>query len=96
MCTDTDTTRDMDTFILIRLCSDLCHTVGVNGWACLLFLSLLVQFLPFFPAGGKSMLKINKITKEEMEQYSNASFISMTAFSCVVYTKEKLEALLLP
>ena len=53
--------------------------------------------------------KISEITQEETEQlielvtedqsssdYSNAPFISMTATFCVVYTKEKLEALLLP
>ena len=68
MCMDMDTATDLDTFILIRPCSDLCHTIRVDRWACPLFRHFSCLLPPFFPAGGKKVPKISKITREEMEQ----------------------------
>ena len=71
MCTDTDTATDpdTDTFILIGPCSDLCRTVWINGWACPIFSSIFVPFPAIlFPAGGRTMPKISKITREDTEQ----------------------------
>ena len=75
MCVDTDVAMDPDieTFILIRPCSDLCHTVQVNGWAFLSFAPLLVAFPDMLSCQWNSVCdltipKISKIMKEETEQ----------------------------
>ena len=46
---------DMEMFILIGPCSDLCHIKWVNGWVCLSFVSLLVSFLTILSCRWKSM-----------------------------------------
>ena len=54
MDTNTATDPDTDTFVLIKLCIDLCRTVRVKGLACPLFSSLPVTFSAvLFPAGGQ-------------------------------------------
>ena len=57
MFTDMDIAVDLDveTFILIQPCSDLCHIVQVNGWACLSFASLLVPFPDILSCWWKSL-----------------------------------------
>ena len=54
MCTDTATDPDMETFILMGPCSNLCGTVWVNRWVCLLFARLLVPFLNILSCWWKS------------------------------------------
>ena len=79
MCLDMDTAMDpvTETFILIRICSDLCHTIQVNRWACLSFVTLL-QFLclfsTFFHASGKACVLqpcLRSATSQRMRQNSS-------------------------
>ena len=55
-----DLDPDTDMFILIRPCSDQCHTIGVNGWVYPLFLSIAP-----FPASGKPCPRSAKLPKKK-------------------------------
>ena len=75
MYIDTDMAMDPDieTFILMGACSNLFHTIQVNGWECPSLASLLVPLPAILSCRCKntcdpSMPKISKITKEETEQ----------------------------
>ena len=64
---------DMEMFILIGPCSDLCHIKWVNGWVCLSFVSLLVPFLTIPSCWWKiacdpAMPQISKTIEDETAQ----------------------------
>ena len=70
MCKDMDATMDLDTdiFFLIGPCSDLGHTYGLTEGHIPYFGHFLCHLPPFFPAGGKTIPTISKITTEEMKE----------------------------
>ena len=79
---DMDTATDPDTLILIRLCSDLCCTVRVNGWACpFIFVTSCALSFHFFLLVEKSCLRSAKPPKKKWSGSQNWSvkmFLCMT------------------